>query len=210
MKFNRKRVREEYARQVLLTLFTKKYQDSFLADKPDIQNLVHSIGVEVTNTMDQRLQYGIAQFSPIYNKHISTVTPKKKEQLQKHKVKLDTDENGIIKFILPEAFWGSGNRTKEAFISKQNKLNEGNYKIFKENNLFLFAENEEEDEILELIEYIQSCEKSKRNFNLIYIYTYKELFEISTYNYSYRVFSINAEQKEHFLLESVKALKNTN
>lgn len=61
-------MREEYARQVLLALFPEKYQDSFLADKPDIQNLVQNVGVEVTTSMDQRLQYGIAQFSGFYNK----------------------------------------------------------------------------------------------------------------------------------------------
>lgn len=192
------KLREEYARQVLLAMYPEKYQSSLLEDQPDIQNEQKDIGVEVTGTLEQRLRYGIAQFSTLYNKHTNTVTSKKKEQLKKHRVRLVTDGNGTIKFIIPEAVWGSGNKTKEAFSNKLDKLNDGNYKIFKENNLFLFAEGEEEYEVLNLIEYIKTSERKSREFNLIYLYTYQELYIISAQDYSFEVLSIGAEQKEAF------------
>lgn len=198
------KLREEYARQVLLAMFPEKYQDSSLGDQPDIQNEQKDIGVEVTGTLEQRVRYGVAQFSTLYNKHISSVTSKKKEQLKKHLVRLVTDDEGTIKFIIPEAVWGSGNKTKEAFSNKLNKLNDGNYKTFDENNLFLFAEDEEEYEVRSLIEHIKATEMNSRKFNLIYLYTYQELYVISTQDYSFEVLTVREDQKEVFLSESIK------
>lgn len=142
--------------------------------------------------------------------NISTVTKKKKDQLEKHKVKLDTDESGIIKFVIPEAFWGSGNRTKEAFSSKLMKLNEGNYELFIENNLFLFAEDEEEYEILALIEHIKAYGDDARSFNFIYVYTYKKLYEISSQDFSFKTFFIDAEVSKNLILESAKEVERIN
>lgn len=185
-------------------MYPEKYKDSSLGDQPDIQNAQKDIGVEVTGTLEQRLRYGLAQFSPLYNKHISTVTSKKKEQLKKHRVKLGTNDEGIIKFVVPEAVLGSGNKTKEAFSNKLNKLNDGNYKTFEENNLFLFAEDEEEYEVSGLIEHIKATERKGREFNLVYLYTYQKLYIISTLDYTFDVLNVREEQKETFLSESVK------
>ncbi|MCH4826370.1 hypothetical protein [Planococcus halocryophilus] len=198
--------REEYARQVLLAIYSEKYLESSLADKPDIQNYNKHIGVEVTETMKQRLRYGVAQFSSLYNKHISEVTSKKKDQLKKHKIRLDTNNEGIIKFILPEAFWGGVNQSIEAFNNKLNKLNDGNYKIFKENNLFLYAEGEEEYEVIDLIKHIKESKKSNRKFDYIFVFTFKDLYAISTNDYSFEIFMITEEQRKNFSLEAAKVV----
>lgn len=173
-------------------------------DKPDIQQIPNSIGVEVTGTLIQRIRYGVAQFSDLYGKPMTAITAKKKKQLIKNEVSIKTDEEGIIKFTIPAAVWGSGNDTKKAFENKLEKLNDVNYKIFNENNLFLFAEGEEDYEVQELFNYIKSVKKIRYIFDNIYLYTYKELYSISIHNLTFNIVHITEEQKLEFMKEAAK------
>lgn len=82
---NETKFREEYARQVLISVFPEKYKGSIVSDKPDIQQISSSIGVEVTGTLIQRIRYGFAQFSDLYGKPVTSITAKKKSSLLKTK-----------------------------------------------------------------------------------------------------------------------------
>jgi hypothetical protein len=197
---------EEYARQVLISTYPEKYEEASLVDKPDIQNVAKSIGVEVTSALKQRLSYGIAQFSNLYGKPVDSITAKKKKQLRKHKVQLKSDGEGIIKFVIPEAFWGSANDTKEAYDKKLMKYNNGDFSVFEENNLFLFAEGEEEYEVQQLLSFIEKREniECEFEFDYIYLYTYRELYTISTRSNIYDVLHIADEQKKKFEQKAIK------
>ncbi|EIM05959.1 hypothetical protein A1A1_13482 [Planococcus antarcticus DSM 14505] len=203
-KIDETKLREEYARQVLLRVYPNKYSEAVLGDQPDIQSNDDSIGVEVTGTMKQRIRYGVAQFTKLYGKHISVLTVEKKKQLVKYKVRIKADDKGIIKYVLPAEVWGSSNETKEAFTQKTHKLNSGHFKIFKENNLFLFAEGEESNEVQGLIDYIKEAENAVYSFEYVYLYTYNELYSISTKNSSYDLTYMTEEQKEAFEEEATR------
>ncbi|MBB5179930.1 hypothetical protein HNQ44_001354 [Planomicrobium koreense] len=202
---NETKLREEYARQVLLSVYPEKYLAASIVDRPDIQNKIESIGVEVTGTMKQRLRYGLAQFSSLYGKPISSITTKKKRQLDKHKVKVKANEQGYIKFIIPAAVWGSGNDIKEAYKNKLIKLNSGKFSIFEENNLFLFAEFEEEKEVQELINFVKETKVTKYKFEYIFLYTFNELYSITTKNFTYDLLEITEDQKKVFKEAAIKA-----
>lgn len=202
---NETKFREEYARQVLLSIYPEKYLKASIVDQPDIQNKIESIGVEVTGTMTQRLRYGLAQFATLYGKPISSITTKKKRQLEKHKVKVEANEQGDIRFIIPSAFWGSGNDTKQAYENKLVKLNSGKFSIFEENNLFLFAEFEEENEVQELINFVKEKENTKNKFDYIFLYTYNELYSITIKNFTYDLLEITEDQKKIFKQAAIKA-----
>lgn len=88
-------------------------------------------------------------------------------------------------------------------------MNNVNYKIFNENNLFLFAEGEEGYEVQELFNYIKSIKKIKYIFDNIYLFTHKELYSMSIHKLTLNIVHISEEQKLRFMKEAVKFAKTS-
>ncbi len=197
-KLNEKIYREEYARQVLLHFYPEKYEGALLKDKPDIQIEMKDIGVEVTGSLLERIRYGLAQFIELRGKSFNSLSSKKKDLLREKEVFLNVDNEGIIEYIMPAAVWGTGNDTKTAYTKKLKALNKDGFQFFNENNLFLFAEYEEETEVQNLISFIEEYKyrKMKHFFDHVYIYTYKELYTISCKDLQYTSMPIDHSQRK--------------
>ena len=91
---------------------------------------------------------------------------------------------------------GSTNDTKKAYSQKLKKLNGPGYRKFRENNLFIFAEFEEEDEIHELVDFISLMDEKNLRFDYVYVYTGSEIYSINTNNLAFENVPINSNIKE--------------
>lgn len=181
---------EALASQLLLHNYPEKYRDSFLSDRPDIQNDKADIGVEVT--------FGIREKVMFEYEHTFRSIDKNDESLPLDNVSIAAlEEDSAI--ALPYEVSGSHNNIRRAYLAKMLKLNNGGYKIFQENNLFIIVEFEGDSEIQQAIQRLLDLIKSKSGdvhaYNYVYVYTGNELYTIDTKELTYSELVITSEVK---------------
>ena len=159
-----------------------------IADKPDLQNEKTEIGIEVTTAVDKdslemerlyiELEYGLAK-----NKE------KVKDKIEKLGGKLS---NGIL--VHPGKS-RTLNNIYNSFYEKILLLNNGDYKIFKHNYIFVTDENiiheSELDKMTSQFIFIQ--EDYKYKFEKAYIYIYGD-----------KLYEFNLKQKKHKIIKFVE------
>lgn len=197
MKYNipqskRKKITEEKARQILVTLFPDKYSNSELSESPDIIDSVHKIGVEVTSSLKSCIQQDLSRAVNICGK-----TEKELDKNDKTNIK----EGRVITIVLPNgqycaatnAHWGDEHDFETIYIKKIDKLNREHFNCFKENNLFIDSSLIDKDELELAIEYFQkNCNKNddKKQFDYIYIFVEYAIFEIDMHTGDYKQYDI--------------------
>ncbi|VEF47526.1 Uncharacterised protein [Bacillus freudenreichii] len=170
---------EEFARQLLLAAEKQKYQGAFVSDKPDIRVVSGIIGVEVTDSIKENIRYGIAQYTALRGKTVNGLTKKKKSYLQQNDVVIVTNERGNVISAAPGPVWGSLNNIKKAIEMKTIKLNHPDFKKFKENNLLIFAEDEELEYIREQLAIaLNSGSITNLHFQYDFIYVYSGILYV--------------------------------
>lgn len=75
------------------------------------------------------------------------------------------------------ANWHSLFNLIEAYDNKVEKLQIGNYKLFNENNLFIFVFGEDEKGIEQLAKHIYR-KKSEKLYDFVYVYSHPHLYVI--------------------------------
>lgn len=137
--------------KVLQLLFPTKYKEAILSDAPDIINKKLSIGVEVTNSMNQVVQEGHAKIGDFSGKEPTELTKRNLAQI---------GSEGINAFLFPTGkvygtftHWGNCHDLIHAYLSKTETLNKTHFSIFSENNLFIIAWMIDCDELESGIEY---------------------------------------------------------
>lgn len=138
---------ERYALKICIKLLGYT-EDLRLSDKPDLQDDKNSIGIEVRNVMDK--SDGIAK--AYIDKYFTGNLPKveKDKGLIKMHVKGKIIDLGFCHIFVADKVNGDFEAKLECFINsfedKIKKIN-GGYRIFKQNNLFLFCDNFEKRDI---------------------------------------------------------------
>ena len=181
---------EALASQLLVHTYPEKYRDSFLSDRPDIQNDKADIGVEVT--------FGIREKVMFEYEHTFRSKDKNDESLTSKNENIDVLEDDSA-IALPYEVLNSHNNIRRAYLAKMLKLNDGGYKIFRENNLFIIVEFEGDIEIQQAIERLMDLIESKSGdvhaYNYVYVYTGDELYTIDTKELTYSELVITSQVK---------------
>ncbi len=173
---------EERARRLLIYCFPDKYSTAQLSESPDIIVPSLSIGVEVTASMRQEIQQNLSI--------IRDITGKQTDELSKLSKKLI--ESGWInalqgqddRWMATFTEWGNMHDLVLAYEKKTEKLNDGHFNVFNENNLFIFAwmiDNVElEEQILGILQHStdESFKKLQHHFNNIYVFVEDSLFTV--------------------------------
>ncbi len=182
---------EALASQLLLHTYPEKYKDSYLSDRPDIQNEKADIGVEVTFGIREKVMFEYEHTFRSIDKNDETMP------LDKESIAILEEDSADA---LPYEVFGSHNNIRRAYLAKMLKLNDGGYKIFKENNLFIIVEFEGDSEIQQAIQRLEDLIENKsgdiHEFDYVYVYTGNELYTINTKELTYSELVITADVKK--------------
>ena len=182
-----KKIREEFARQVLLYLDIDKYEYSYLSDRPDIKNDVLSIGVEVTSSIESEVHRYISIGRKFYKK---SIIPSETNYKAFGSIKYRRDNKNPVR-----SRWDSLSDIIKAYNRKYKSMQKEGYEIFEENNVFINAELASKSDIRDFIGFIGNRKISNKDFDNVYIYT--RLFQMNL------VFEINLKPKHIRYIEII-------
>ena len=157
-------------------------------DKPDLQNTIDDIGVEVRRAIDS--EDGKREGYVNENFTSGKTIEEKKEQLEKRKVQASVIDLGFAHVLIPKTSSDSSyikdgyNKIVDSFFDKLRKLNGGGYQHFTTNALFLFCEHANEDwEIRSITKDINDKLKSNscssyKLFDIVFFDTSQHLHKV--------------------------------
>lgn len=173
---------ECYAKIALEELYPEQFVNLRIKDKPDLQSQDNDCGVEVTIAIDRNELQSEKLYSDItYNRVRDKVKALKRVEECGYKV-----ENGILHGKTSiDSFY----LIMVSFDSKLNKLNDGGYKYFNKNFLFVFSYIYADDEMIkEAIIYMQNKQLDKqRQFDKVFVLVPGYLYCLNLYKCNYEI-----------------------
>lgn len=195
---------ECYAKIVLEELYPEEFQNLLIIDKPDLQSIDGSVGIEVTNAIDKN----VMEAEKLYSE-ISCNSAKKPQKALKrieecgHKLEdgvLFYSKKGILDYSLSENSFCS---IIKSFDNKLTKLNGGQYKPFKNNHLFIFSYIFCNDKMIK--DAVSEMRKKQANMELkfykVYLLIPGRCYSFDLYTGNYKEYPIN------YTLQSSQAYK---
>lgn len=169
---------ERKALGILQKVEPEKYQAAILLDKPDIQNPTQNIGVEVTQSLKESVLKAL-QLDAVNVHNNQQILGIIKERSGNDVLQIDgpLPDNSKKKITISIANWHSLFNLIEAYDNKVDKLQNGKYKLYKENNLFIFVFGDDEKSIERLAKHIYG-KRTERQFDFIYVYSQPGLYII--------------------------------
>lgn len=161
---------ECFAKLVIEKYSSNNISDLNIIDKPDLQNLVNEIGIEVTSAANKEDQ----EMDNLYSLLDYNLVKNSRKVINKIETLGGKISNGIL--IHPGRYRDL-NKIYESLSNKLDKLNGKNYKKFKTNSIIIFDDNlilnKEYNQIINKFNDISSRYKVKFNVIYLYIYGYK-------------------------------------
>lgn len=172
---------EERARRMLMYVHPEKYEDAVLADAPDIVCEKHNVGVEVTSGLRQDILQDLSRAGRISGKMDDELTKIDRENIEKGRVLSFRTDSGV-NIAGTWATWGSTFGHETILKKKCQKLNSSHFRVFRHNELFIFAWLIDQEELDEALEYIAAgkwiAEDARYVFDTIFIFDDKVLTEV--------------------------------
>lgn len=174
---------ECYAKLVLEKFFPDEYKNLELSDRPDLRNVKHNIGIEVTSAIPQKEQEAVM---------LACEIPYLPEKDQKRRIEyLKRNGYKYEKYGMshPRRFYtwdGLGHPPIEitfcsdflhAVTNKIEKLNQGKYAVLKQYNLFVYSELYLEGWMpSKILEWLISKSNREKKYSVIYLLALNGLF----------------------------------
>ncbi|WP_348921473.1 hypothetical protein [Enterococcus rotai] len=169
---------ERKALEILRKSDPEKYQEAILLDKPDIQNPDQNIGVEVTQSLKESVLKALnLDGINIHNEEQILENIKKRYGNDVLRINLPLPDDTKKKIAISISNWHSLFNLIEAYDNKVEKLQSGNYQLFKENNLFIFVFGEDEKSIEQLAKHIYR-NQTGRQYDFVYVYSQPNFYRI--------------------------------
>ena len=200
MKLNskqRKAYNEILAKLILCSVYKNKFSSAICSESPDIQDFSNNVGVEVTSALKQNIR------ECLY--HAISTTGKTKDTLQNYDKRfieskrinvVETPQGRYQSFTT--SFWGNVLSYKEIIAQKLEKLNGLHFKKFLSNELFVFADFADKEDVNEFVEYLLHFPQNKMRFefDIYYIYCDGILTEIDIKQQSVLTYEISFEHQQ--------------
>ena len=178
---------ECYAKVVLENMYKNEFSGLEIKDKPDLQDEKKSIGIECTVAIDKKSQEA-------ENLYINLINDKVKNP-DRCKERIRQLGGEVTEYMLLQSGTNHLTNILNALKIKLKKLNEKNYKIFKNNYLLIRDSIYMCDEQIKQLQYSIGILQSKENmeFNKIYIVLNDKLIELNMIDYTNKIIKIESE-----------------
>lgn len=188
---------ECYAKIILETLFSDRYETLSLADKPDLQNLKKDIGIEVTTAVDskrreaEKLWYTMPYVKPEkQKKNIERMRQLGVEYTRGFQVwnavtisGTEIDGYPIEEFIF-------------AYQNKLQKLNEGKYKSFSCYDLFVYSELYVPQSLIDIVlKRLLSYNISDKKFSWVILHAQENIIVFDLLGKTHKTFDFSDKQR---------------
>lgn len=181
---------ECFAKIMLEYVLPKEFHELKIKDKPDLQNILLDIGIEVTTAVDEK----DLEMDSLFTYLKSGLTRDKQKVIKKIEQLGGSISNGILSHPVHYRNLDSIN---QQLLKKLKKLNGNGYKIFNNNYLFITViDIILEKECSELIDtYIKLQNNFKVKFDKIFVYKYGgKLFEFNLIERKYNIYILNSNK----------------
>lgn len=189
--------------EVLAKLIIEKYSNIKISkleiiDKPDLQDFLSSVGIEVTSSVDCNTQQMIKLYLGLSRNLI------RDPEQAKNKIR---ELGGRIKdgILCHPRRKRNLNNIYIALEKKAEKLNSGNYKLFKKNVLIIFDNNFIKNEEFDVILY--KFIEIRKMYNIFFDYIYLCMFGKELIEFDLILKSINHTLIDDYIELGIKAKK---
>ncbi len=165
---------ERYAQITLETVLGEEYADLVNRDRPDLQRLDKSLGIEVTRAMEPRKEAAVDMLKEMAGLHVEEKDREEVDQIIRTGYGYGLQDGRYVGHLEYE-YWSLALPLKRIIESKVSKVASGFYSDFKEFGLYIFCKDElTEEEVILTMEYASELQ---RNLDVKYSTIYLSLID---------------------------------
>ena len=165
---------ERYAQITLKTVLGEEYADLVNVDRPDLQKLDGSLGIEVTRAMEPRKEEAMQMLKVMADLQVEEKDREEVDQIIKTGYGYGLQEGRYIGHLEYE-YWALAQPLRRIIESKVRKVGSGFYGEFAEYGLYIFCKDDlTEEEVILTMEYTSDLQ---RNLDVKYSKMYLSLID---------------------------------
>jgi len=195
---------ERYAMVSLATLLGEHYAHLVNRDRPDLQDEVQSIGIEVTRAIRENKNVANALVNEMAGEAVKEVNAEDLRHIKQSGYAYGLGDGSIIGRNEYE-FWSLALPLKRILEIKMDKVNNGFYGDFHEFDLFVFTKEDLDlDQIKQTIAFMMEKQAyQNRLYSRLFLSQIQTLFDCDLETGRFRKIKISEEQRRSFYEEAI-------
>ena len=194
---------ERYARASLISLVDKSFTGLKNSDRPDLQDEVHGIGIEVTRAIRENKNVANALINEIVGRTVMEVS--EDDWIDMTKYGYGYGIHDVIIGKVEYDYWAAALPLKRIIENKVRKVSNGFYGEFPVYGLYVFSkENLTDDMVDAAVSYTIDLQKPNgKKYDYLFISQIHEMFICNLKDASFEKKKISKEQCRKFYCEAV-------
>jgi len=195
---------ERYAMVSLATLLGEHYAHLVNRDRPDLQDEVQSIGIEVTRAIRENKNVANALVNEMAGEAVKEVNAEDLRHIKQSGYAYGLGDGSIIGRNEYE-FWSLALPLKRILEIKMDKVNNGFYGDFHEFDLFVFTKEDLDlDQIKQTIAFMMEKQAyQNRLYSRLFLSQIQTLFDCDLETGRFRTIKISEDQRRSFYEEAI-------
>ena len=196
---------ERYAMVSLASLLGEHYAHLVNRDRPDLQDEIQSIGIEVTRAIRENKNVANALVNEMAGEDVKEVNAEDLRHINQSGYAYGLGDGTIIGCNEYE-FWSLALPLKRILEIKMDKVNNGFYGDFHEFGLFVFTKEDLDlDQIKQTIAFMMEKQAyQNRLYSRLFISQIQTLFDCDLETGHYRKIKISQQQRRSFYEEAIQ------
>ena len=196
---------ERYAMVSLATLLGEHYAHLVNRDRPDLQDEVQSLGIEVTRAIRENKNVANALVNEMAGEDVKEVNAEDLRHINQSGYAYGLGDGTLIGRNEYD-FWSLALPLKRILEIKMDKVNNGFYGDFNEFGLFVFTKEDLDlDQIKQTIAFMQEKQAfQNRIYSHVFISQIQTLFDCDLETGHYRKIRVSKEQRRSFYEQSIQ------
>ena len=196
---------ERYAMVTLATLLGEHYAHLVNRDRPDLQDEVQSLGIEVTRAIRENKNVANALVNEMAGEAVKEVNAEDMRHINQSGYAYGLGDGTLIGRNEYE-FWSLALPLKRILEIKMDKVNNGFYGDFHEFGLFVFTKEDLDlDQIKQTIAFMQEKQAFQNRFySRVFISQIQTLYDCDLETGRYRKIRVSREQRRSFYEQSIQ------
>lgn len=196
---------ERYAMASLASLLGEHYAHLVNRDRPDLQDDVLGIGIEVTRAIPENKHVANALVNEMAGKEVVEVNHDVLRQIEQSGYAYGLGDGSIVGRNEYE-YWSLALPLKRILEVKMSKVNNGFYGDFSEFDLFVFTKEDLDiDQIKQTIAFMQEKQAfQNRLYSRLFVSQIQTLFDCDLFTGQYKKYKVSEEQRRYFYDEAIK------
>ena len=196
---------ERYAMVTLATLLGEHYAHLVNRDRPDLQDEVQSLGIEVTRAIRENKNVANALVNEMAGEAVKEVNAEDMRHINQSGYAYGLGDGTLIGRNEYE-FWSLALPLKRILEIKMDKVNNGFYGDFHEFGLFVFTKEDLDlDQIKQTIAFMQEKQAFQNRFySRVFISQIQTLYDCDLETGHYRKIRVSREQRRSFYEQSIQ------